>query len=86
MNSIELLKFYTPDCGACKMLDRVLKDLSLPDGVILREINAEQSPELAGEYRVFGVPSLLLVKDGEILKRHQGFLTAMSLQTWFEEL
>lgn len=85
MASIELLDFYTPNCGACKMLESVLTQIELPEGVQLRKIDAEQFPDVAGDYRVLGVPTLILVKDGEVLKRHQGFLPASNIQTWFEE-
>lgn len=86
MASIELLDFYTPNCGACKMLESVLTQIELPEGVQLRKIDAEQFPDVAGDYHVLGVPTLILVKDGEVLKRHQGFLPASNIQTWFEEM
>ena len=83
MSKIELLDFYTSNCGACKMLDATLSQITIPTTVELRKIDAEEYPELAGEYQVFGVPTLILIKDGEIINRHQGFLPAPTLQNWF---
>ena len=86
MSKIELLDFYTSNCGACKMLETTLSQVTLPESVEFRKIDAEEHPELAGEYRVFGVPTLILIKDGEIINRHQGFLPAPALQSWFEDI
>lgn len=77
---MKLLKFQTENCGVCKMLDQVMSQVELP---VLEVIDCEQRPEVASEYGVFQVPTLVLLNEaGEVVKRHTGFMAKPQLEEW----
>lgn len=68
-----LVDFYAGWCGPCKMLDPVLKEIAdeKPE-VTVAKVNVDQQPELAAEYSVRALPTLLFVKDGQVVDRITG--------------
>lgn len=76
----KVLKFTTKNCGACVMLSSVISQVEdLPEIV---EIDCEDSPEIAGEYEVYQVPTLVLMENDKEIKRHLGFMSKQQLQGW----
>lgn len=71
----QLLDFYATWCGPCKMLAMVLDQVEADgtDVEILR-VDIEEQPALASKYGVMSVPTLVVLKDGEEVARHTGFL------------
>ena len=80
MKSYQLYKFETTSCGACKMLGQVMAQVEFPP---VESIDCEEQPELAAEYGVFQVPTLVLVNEaGREVKRHTGFMAKPQLESW----
>lgn len=71
-----LVDFYAEWCGPCRMLSPTLERLATAfDGKArVVKIDIEQAPDLAREYRVQAVPTLLFVVDGEIVGRSEGVI------------
>ncbi|MCL2088891.1 MAG: thioredoxin [Oscillospiraceae bacterium] len=69
--------FYAEWCPPCKMLAPVLEEAAAElEGVAeIVKINVDESPQLAAEYDISTVPTLLFFKDGIIEQRHSGFIT-----------
>lgn len=69
-----LVDFYAEWCGPCRMLSPALERLAAAfDGKArIVKIDIEQAPDLAREYRVGAVPTLLFVVDGEVVGRSEG--------------
>ena len=70
---ITLRRFTAPWCAPCKMLAPVIKSLEphFPD-VTFETIDIDESPELAHEYHVRSVPTVLILKDGAEVERLVG--------------
>lgn len=68
-----LLDFFAPWCGPCQMLGPVVDALAeeLTD-VKVAKVNVDEERELAKRYRVFSVPTLVVIKDGQVAKRAVG--------------
>lgn len=66
---IEVLKFSATWCTPCKVLSATLKDA---EGV--KEIDIDQNRELAIEYNVRSVPTLVFLKDGVEVERTKGII------------
>jgi len=75
-----LVDFWAPWCGPCKMLGPVLEELAAEtDRVKIVKINVDENSELAQEYEVMSIPTILLFKEGEIVDRFLGTLSKKEL-------
>ena len=49
------------------------------------KINVDENRELAKQYRILSIPTVVLFENGEALKRHSGVLMEDELKEWIEE-
>jgi len=76
-----LVDFYADWCGPCKKLSPVLDVLAKEaSGVRIVKLNIDRSPELATDYRVDSIPTLILFKDGKPVARRGGLIGKDSLR------
>lgn len=70
-----IVDFYSTTCAPCKMFARILEDLDteIPFLSIVK-VNISEYPELAKDYDIKAVPTILFFKDGEIAERYLGVL------------
>lgn len=69
---MKVLKFYADGCAPCKTLTPILMKVAEEHGLEVEEINIEQNTELAQKYKIFGVPTVLFIRDGEEVTRFMG--------------
>lgn len=71
-----LVDFNALWCGPCRMLKPILEDLSKEiKDIKMVSINVDDNPSLARKYRVMSIPCLVLIKNGEEVKRNIGLLS-----------
>lgn len=73
---LTLVDFYADWCGPCKTLAPILQEVKavLKDEIKIIKINVDQHQDLAAEFMVRGVPTMLLFKNGQMLWRQSGVL------------
>lgn len=73
---IVLVDFFATWCGPCKMLGPVLEDLGkeLEGKAKIIKVDIDQSGDLADEFRISSVPTMILFKDNKIVDTMVGFL------------
>lgn len=71
-----VLDFYSDTCMPCKMLSPVLEELgkSYRDKLKICKLNVNENAQLADEYGVMAVPTLMYVKNGREINRTIGFI------------
>lgn len=82
-DSVVLVDFFATWCGPCKMLMPVLEgyEKSHPELKILK-VDIDLYPELAKEYAIMSVPTLLVFKDGKLQKKDSGFKNTTELDSF----
>lgn len=71
-----LVDFWATWCGPCRALGPILEDFANEyTNVKVGKINVDEQPELASQFRVMSIPTLLLFKDGEVFKKSVGLLS-----------
>lgn len=76
-----LVDFYAEWCGPCKMLGPVLETLDID----VLKIDVDECPELAREYGIMTIPTLMLFNNGELKSTKNGFMPKEMLDNWINE-
>ena len=72
-----LIDFSAEWCGPCKMLAPVLESI---DSIDIYKVDTDEFPDLAREYGVMSIPTLIYFKDGEIVNRNIGFVSKEDIE------
>jgi len=75
-NGFTIVDFYADWCGPCKMISPILEEL----GVDVIKVNVNLFNQLATKYGVMSIPTLLFVKNGEVVKKEIGFRSKVELE------
>ena len=68
-----LLDFYADWCGPCRMVSPLVDEIAEENPqIIVGKINVDQEIELAQEFGVASIPTLVLIKDGKIIQQSTG--------------
>jgi thioredoxin 1 len=69
-----LIDFGAAWCGPCKMIEPFVEKLAVnwKDKALVVKVDVDESPNLAMQYQVMGVPTLILIKDNKPVDRTSG--------------
>lgn len=81
-----LVDIYAHWCGPCKMISPALEELSKEfTDVKFVKVNADELKDVADEYGVMSIPTLLFFKDGKVIGKKVGFQPKEVIAEWIDE-
>ena len=86
-SAVAVVDFSATWCGPCRMLAPVVEALSdeFAGRVDFYNVDVDDCPELAGQYRVQSVPCLVLLKNGQLADQSIGFKPQPMLSAWIQQ-
>ena len=80
------MDFWAEWCGPCKMISPIISQLAEEyDGrLVVGKCNVEESEELAAEYGIRNIPTLLFFKNGQLVDKFVGAANKVKLQEKFD--
>ena len=79
-----ILDFWATWCGPCRMISPELEQIAKErDDIKVGKVNVDEEGEIASEYKISVIPTLVLVKDGKEVKRTSGFRSKDDILEFF---
>ena len=70
-----LIDFYADCCGPCKMLSPIIDEVAQEnDDIKVVKVNVDESSDIALEYKVMSIPTLVVIKNGQEVARSIGVI------------
>lgn len=83
-----LLDFFADWCGPCRRQGPILEDLkkTMGDKVEIKKIDVDEHMEMANKYGIRVVPTLIIEKDGKVIRSLEGVTSAETLESLLKPL
>ncbi|CUH93910.1 thioredoxin [Herbinix luporum] len=81
-DKLVLVDFYADWCGPCKMMSPIIDELAeeYKDTVKIGKLNTDDNPETTRQYRVMSIPTMIIIKNGEVVDNLVGVVSKSALK------
>lgn len=75
-----LVDFFATWCGPCQMLSPIIEELDKKHNIKVLKVDVDELGDLAREFRVMSIPTLVVYKDGKMTKKELGYMPLERLE------
>ena len=79
----EILYFSAPWCGPCKHFKPIMENVS--NTIPVRFINVDETPQLATQYGIRSVPTVIIINNGQVTNKKAGVLTEIQIKSLWSQ-
>lgn len=78
---VAVVDFWAEWCGPCRMIGPVIEELAseYEGKALIAKVDVDENAELSQQYGVRSIPTILILKDGEVVDKHVGVTTKAAL-------
>lgn len=83
-----LIDFWAPWCGPCRVMTPIVNELAeeFGDRVIIGKVNVDENPNLSQAFKVKSIPTLVFIKNRQLIERFNGLVPKPNLHEMVEDL